>query len=228
MSGPVRQQVNLFNPAFQPQKKVLTATMMGVALLVLVAGIGALGVFLQGQSARMREQAELGAAELARKQARLTSVNTEFAPRTKSPVVATEIVDADAQLAALRHISGLLQRGELGDTSGYAGYLRAFARQGVQGLWLTGVSIDGKNIGIKGRTVDPALVPGYIGRLTQEPLLQGKSFASLQIGQAAQVVAAGSDGKQVSSPAPYIEFSLQSVPEQAAGGSGIAVPGPRP
>ena len=228
MKSPVRQQVNLFNPAFQPQKKVLTATMMGVALLVLVAGIGALGVFLQGQSARLGEQVRLGAAELARKQARLASVNTEFAPRARSPVLATEILEADGQLAALRHVSGLLARGELSDTGGYAGYLRAFARQGVQGLWLTGVSIDGKDIGIEGRTVDPALVPGYIGRLTHEPLLQGKSFASLQIGQAAPVEAAGSDGKQVSSPAPYVEFSLGSRLGQAAGGSDNAMPGLRP
>lgn len=207
------QQINLFNPAFLPQKKVVSAPMMGVSLLVLVLGIAVLGVSLQAATGRMQRERDAEAERLARKQARLATVSAEFAPRTKSPGLDGQIVQAEAQLAALRHVSGVLQRGELGTTDGFAGYFKAFARQGVPGLWLTGVSVAGANIGIKGRTLDPALVPGYINRLTQEPLLQGKSFASLQIGQAAPVQAPGADGKPAQSPAPYVEFSLQSVVE---------------
>lgn len=211
---PVRQQVNLFNPAFLPQKKVLSASMMGLSLLVLAAGIAALGVSLRARTAQMQAEADAGAAQLARKQARLASVNVEFAPRRKSPELDAQILEAQAQLAALRDVSGVLQRSELGDTNGFAGYFRAFARQSVPGLWLTGVSIAGNNIGIKGRTTDPAMVPGYINRLTQEPLLQGKTFASLQIGQAEAVQVQGADGKPVRTQPPYVEFSLQSVAAQ--------------
>ena len=57
------------------------------------------------------------------------------------------------------------------------------------------------------------MVPGYINRLTQEPLLQGKSFASLQIGQAEPVQTQDAEGNPVKTPAPYVEFSLQSVVE---------------
>jgi Tfp pilus assembly protein PilN len=213
MSQPIRQQINLFNPAFQPQKQVLTAPMMGVAVLVLIAGIAGLAVMANAHTARLREEANQGASQLARKQARLASVNAEFAPRVKSTELETQLGEADAQLAALRHVSGVLERGELGDSTGFAGYFKAFARQSVPGLWLTSVSVAGKDIGLKGRTTDPALVPGYIGRLTQEPLLQGKSFSSLQIGQAEPVQTQGADGKPVKSAAPYVEFSLQSVPE---------------
>jgi len=211
--GATPQQINLFNPAFQPQKKIVSAPMMGLSLLVLVAGIAALSLVLDAKTGRMEQEFAADAAQLARKQARLASVNAEFAPRTKSPELEAQILQAEAQLAALRHVSGVLERGELGQAQGFGGYFKAFARQSVPGLWLTGVTVDGENIGIKGRTTDPATVPAYIQRLTQEPLLQGKSFASLQIGQAAPVQAAGADGKPVAGPAPYVEFSLQSVVE---------------
>lgn len=212
---PVPQQINLFNPAFQPQKKLLSAPMMGAALLVLAAGMAALAVGLESKTARLREEAAAGAERLARKQARLAAVSTEFAPRTKSAELEAEIVQAEAQLAALRHVSDVLQRGELGDVNGFAGYFRAFARQSVPGLWLTGVTVAGNNIGIRGRTVDPTMVPAYINRLTQEPLLQGKSFSGLQIAQAEPVQATGADGKPLRTSAPYVEFSLQSVTEGA-------------
>jgi hypothetical protein len=212
----VTQQINLFNPAFQPQKKILTATTMALALVMLVAGIFALASYGKMQTKRLQHEADLGATRLEQRQARLNTVNTEFAPRKKSTELDAEIAEAQVQLAALRNVSGILERGELGDTTGYAGYFRALARQSAQGLWLTGVTItnSGRDIGIKGRTVDPAMVPGYLNRLTQEPLMQGKSFASLQISQAAPLQATTADGKQTTTPAPYVEFSLQSVPEE--------------
>ena len=85
-----------------------------------------------------------------------------------------------------------------------------------EGLWLTGVTVSGggRDIGIRGRTTDPATVPGYLARLTGEPLMQGKSFASLSISQPAPVSTTGADGKPATAPAPYVEFSLQSLPEE--------------
>lgn len=210
------QQINLFNPAFQPQKKVFTAATMALSLLVLVGGIAALAVYGRTQTARLEAQAGAGALQLERKQARLASVNLDFAPRQKNKDLDAEIAEAQAQLAALRNISRVIERGELGDTAGYAGYFKALARQSVTGLWLTGVSVSGggRDIGIRGRTTDPATIPGYLSRLTGEPLMQGKSFASLSIGQPAPVNTAGPEGQPVASAAPYVEFSLESRPEE--------------
>ncbi len=210
------QQINLFNPAFQPQKKVFTAATMALSLLVLVGGIAALASYGRMQTASLQAQASAGAVQLERKQARLASVNLDFAPRQKNKDLDAEIAEAQAQLAALRDISRVIERGELGDTAGYAGYFKALARQSITGLWLTGVSVSGggRDIGIRGRTTDPATVPGYLARLTGEPLMQGKSFASLSISQPARVDTAGADGKPDVAAAPWVEFSLQSVPEE--------------
>lgn len=210
------QQINLFNPAFLPQKKVLTASTMALSLLVLVGGIAGLASYGRMQTASLQAQAQAGAARLEQKQARLASVNAEFAPRQKNKELDVEIAEAQAQLAALRNIARVIERGELGDTTGYAGYFKALARQSVTGLWLTGVSVSGggRDIGIRGRTMDPATIPGYLARLTGEPLMQGKSFASLSIGQSAPLNTASAEGGQVTVAAPYVEFSLQSVPEE--------------
>ncbi|OON63271.1 hypothetical protein B0920_07700 [Massilia sp. KIM] len=211
------QQINLFNPAFQPRKQVLSATRMALALLVLAVGLGLMVSYGKVRTAELQHQADAGAERLKQKQARMDNVNTEFAPRVASKDLEAELAEAEAQLAALTRISDVIERGELGDTRGYAGYFKALARQSVDGLWLTAVTVAGagNDIGIKGRTLDPGKVPGYLNRLTQEPLMQGKAFASLQIGEAAPVATTGADGKQGNAPAPYVEFSLQSVPEES-------------
>ncbi|WP_137175983.1 PilN domain-containing protein [Massilia sp. HP4] len=216
MSTITRQQINLFNPAFQPQKQILSSATIALAIGAVIAGVAILSVIGKMEIAELQQQAASGAAQLEKRQARLASANSEFAPRQKDTTLDAQIAEASAQLAAMRHISGALSRGELGDTSGFAGYFKALARQSAQGLWLTGVTVDagGSQIGIKGRTVDPAMVPGYLNRLTHEPLMQGKSFASLQIGEAAPLQVQDAEGKPATRPAPYIEFSLQSVPEE--------------
>jgi hypothetical protein len=82
---------------------------------------------------------------------------------------------------------------------------------------------------VRGRALDPALVPGYLTRLRNERVLQGKPVGSMQIGQAGSVKVRGADGKETDAPAPYVEFSLQSAASTAGAASGpAAAAGGRP
>lgn len=206
------QQINLFNPDFLQKKKLFTATAMATALGVLALGLLGVGVAAKVRVASLQAQADSGAAQLERTQKRLASVSAEFVPRKEDPRLAEELSLAQGELADLKDIAGTIERGELGDTQGYAEYFRALARQSTEGLWLTGVSIAGAghDIGVRGRAMDPAMVPGFLGRLRNERVMQGKPVGSLQIGEAAALKVVR-DGKESSAPAPYVEFSLQSA-----------------
>jgi Tfp pilus assembly protein PilN len=200
------QQINLYNPQFEHKKQVLTAPALAAALGVVAVAIAGLGVLGQVRVARLQAEATRGAQQLAQAQKRLEQAGTEFAPRT-----------TDEQ-AALQRVADSIRRGDLGDTHGYADTFRALAHQNVEGVWLTGVSVAGagSDIGIRGRTLDAALVPGYLARLRNEPALQGKAVGSMQIAQAAPVKVRGADGKDGEAPAPYVEFSLQPASATAA------------
>lgn len=207
------QQINLFNPVFLQQKKIFSSKTMVQALGVLTLGVVVMAAYGNVRVAALQRQADAGAVQLQQREARLAAVTAEFAPRQKDPLLAAEVQEAERQLGALREVSGVLQRGELGNTRGYAEYFRALARQHADGLWLTGLTINGagSEIGVRGRALDPAAVPGYLTRLTREPILQGKGFGSLSISEGARETAAGTQaGTQ---PAPFVEFSLQSNSE---------------
>jgi hypothetical protein len=212
------QQINLFNPAFLQKKKMFSAATMAAALGVLVLGLAAMGVAARVRVASLQAQADQGAAQLEKARKRLASVNAEFAPRKEDPRLAEELAQAQDELLGLKEVAGVIERGELGDTRGYAEYFRALARQNVDGLWLTGVSIAGAglDLGVRGRALDPALVPGFLSRLRNERVMQGKPVGSLQIGEAAAVKVVR-DGKETSAPAPYVEFNLQSTPQARPG-----------
>jgi hypothetical protein len=179
----VSQQINLFNPALLKQKKIFTAVPMAEALGVVLIGALALTWYANRRVAELEQIAASGKTMLAGREVRLTQAVAQFAPRQKSAALAAEVAQAKVELQALHEVASVLRGGALGNTTGYAEYFRALARQNVNGLWLTGVTIvgAGNDIGVQGRAMQPTLIPNYIARLTGERIMHGKTFASLDI-----------------------------------------------
>lgn len=208
------QQINLFNPIFLQQKKIFAARTMAQALGLLLAGALVIaGAAWRSVSAVRHEAADV-AQRLTNKQARFASATAEFAPRKASASLSGEVGAAEAKLAGLRHVTLLVQNGDLGNPHGYADYFRALGRQHQDGLWLTNVAIAGAGMSLGGRALSATLVPAYITRLAREPALQGKTFAELHIDQPAAATVTAT----AFTPAPahvatnphFIEFSLQA------------------
>lgn len=212
------QQINLFNPIFLKQKKYFSATTMAQALgLILLGGVG-LSVFADYQIRRLGEDAKSAAAQRATVEEQLKQVSAIYQPREKTKALEENVLQAEADVRSLQQVAETLKNTEFSNTKGYAEHMRAFSRQIVNGLWLTGFTIDGtgNQIGLMGRALKAELVPSYINRLKNEPVLQGKSFAALEIhaGMNTQDGKAEPGAEKPEEFAPYIEFSLRSSTAQ--------------
>lgn len=210
------QQVNLFNPIFLKQKKYFSAVTMLQGLGLILVGTIAVSVYAKHQLSELSSQLTLATQQLNGAKAQLAKVSTEYAPRQKSKSLEDEVLRAEAELKSQTRALEVVQKGGLGDTQGYSEYLRAFSRQIVGGLWLTGFSIDGggKAIELKGRALQPDLVPAYINRLKNEKIMRGKAFSNLAMEQprpGTTPEAAPAAATPKSSPS-YVEFTLTSAP----------------
>jgi hypothetical protein len=114
----------------------------------------------------------------------------------------------------------MLRADGLGQPEGHAAALHAFARQSIAGLWLTGLVLDRRDVALRGRAMAPDLIPAYVGRLNQEPALQGRSFRALDIQRPFDEPAAATPGSLPPTPrlAAYVEFSLSSANGSVAAG----------
>lgn len=198
------QQINLFNPAFEKQKQVLSAaTMAQGLLLILLAGIG-LNWYGARQLAVVQRAADASKATLDAREARRAKVIGDYPVRQKDPAIGQALLQTEAERAALLEAQKILAGGELGNTQGYSAYFRAFANGRVDGLWLTGANIvgAGSQIGLHGRALQAALIPAYINALGKEPVLKGKSFARLDIAASTPKTPAGATPTIAAAPAP--------------------------
>lgn len=225
------QQINLFNPIFLKQKKHFSAVAMAQGLGLILLGSVVVAVYARFETASLEREAAATAAQLNATKAQLAKVSAEYAPRQTDKALEEEIRRLDAELKSQQQAFDIIKGGDLGNTKGYSEYLRAFSRQIGSGVWLTGFSVrgNGAEIDMRGRATKPELVPAYINRLKQEPVMQGKSFATLsmnvpevEVEAASQTEGALPQKKRV--PANYIEFTLRSSanPVEAAANDAAA------
>jgi Tfp pilus assembly protein PilN len=204
----VSQQINLFNPAFRRQKKYVSAiTIVQVLGVILLAGV-ALAYYTSHQVAELDRQAASSSARLSAMQAQLAGLKNSAGVRQKSKALEDALQKAEVELKSLQQVAEVLKKGEFGNAGGYVEYFRAFARRIDSGIWLTGLDIEsgGAEIGLQGRALQADLIPAYLSRLKKEPVLQGKSFAVLEMRSETVKPA-----KAEAASAAYVEFELKSA-----------------
>jgi Fimbrial assembly protein (PilN) len=214
------QQVNLYNPALLPEADAFSGRM---ALLAL-AGICVLALLFNAwaawNAARLSDEVKQYEARLTGLQGEITRLSQEVATRKPTPQLAAELDSLNGLLAGRNEVIAVLKSGALGDTRGVSEYFRAFARQTVDGLWLTSFTVvgAGNDITIEGRTLSAELVPGYIRKLRREDVLRGHGFGTLDVHKPAEKPLAPDARKT----AEFLEFRMASqgpVVSLAAGGS---------
>lgn len=203
------QQINLFNPAFLRQRKLFSLLTMLQGLALILLGALLLYAYARHQLAGLDAQQLQSTQQLQKTQNSLGEFTAGYSPLQENQQLQDELKQWQKKSTEAERLVEHLRSGSVGNTSGFSGYLRAFSRQVVPGLWLTDFKVtgDAASIRLSGGVTDPSLVPVYIQRLRNEDVMQGKSFANLQIQTPA--LAAKSDAKP-----GYLEFTLYSLPEQ--------------
>jgi hypothetical protein len=198
------QQVNFFDPAFLKHRKYFSARAMLQALCLIVIGAAVFYGYARYQIDLLDRQFTETTKRYSAEQQRYARFSQDFSPKETSASLQEELNKLQFEAAAQQEILNALKSGVIGNTEGYSEYMRAFARQTLNGLWLTGFLIegDGAQMSLYGAALTPQLVPVYIQRLGKEKSMRGKHFSSLQIQQPKL------ENNQAQS---YLEFSMQSA-----------------
>ena len=142
-------------------------------------------------------------------QANLARFAQEFSPQRSNEILQAEVSRLEKELDTQKELGEALKSSAGGGNPVFSEYMRAFSRQIVQGLWLTGFTVtgDGLEISLSGGALDPKLLPIYIQRLGKEQIMQGKTFSTLEI------KAGAGEGAGVTSALQrrYVEFKLHSA-----------------
>ncbi len=222
------RQINLFNPALRAKREWLTGKSLLNGIGVMIVLLGLYGGAVRWENHKLTEEANGIGAELARQQEELARLNEEIAQRKVSSETQAALQRAEAALQGRERVREALGSGTLGSSEGFSEFLRAFARQTQDGLWMVGLQMaeGGRNITLEGRTLNPDQIPGYIRALNGEPTLRGRTFEALNLqlvaeadrpaaaGTAAAPAAGAGQGEAAKMPS-FHEFLLAATAARA-------------
>ncbi|MDP2881519.1 MAG: PilN domain-containing protein [Azonexus sp.] len=175
------QQINLLLPALRPRFDWLALPVVaGVALagLVLISILAVLGLT---QAASLKTSEAEIRNQLAAVQQQVQTLGQSLAARQGDTSLDRQIATARLALTQRQEVLAVIAQGDIAQGSAYSGLLQGFSRQTVDGVWLVGFGFADKEIEIRGRLLDPALLPTYINRLNDEPAFAGRRFAALDM-----------------------------------------------
>lgn len=207
------QQINLYNPAFEAKRALLSFKGAVAGWVVTAALVVAVAGYQMVRSRSVEQQERELAQQVATTQADAQRLGSEMASRRHDARITEEVARLEGEVRGRQEVMAVLRSGGLGDIRGFSDHLKAFARQSFEGVWLTGLSIAtaGRDVSIEGRALQAAYVPGYLKRLNGEDAMQGHPFSELVIQEPAPDPAA-----KVPVRPNYVEFRLTTKPDVAS------------
>jgi hypothetical protein len=211
------QQINLLLPELRPRFDWLALPVVaGAALAGLLLLVGmAVMTAMTADGLKTREIDVRN--HLAALQQQIQSLGRSLGARQADTTLDQQIAATRLAVSQRQEVLNVIARGDVAGSSAYSGLLQGFSRQIVDGVWLVGFGFAQKDVEIRGRLIDPALLPIYINRLNAEPAFAGRRFATLDMKGVEptelKADAAPTAAKAVTT-ARYTEFVLRTEPEK--------------
>ncbi len=179
----MKQQINLYQDIFRPQRKPLSASHIGaLVVFFLLISIATYAYKWYEVSSLSSEvvATENQSADLVHK---IDELARQYPAQAKSKLLESEIARLSAELEQRNAISRALAHYSLENKKTFSSLLESLARKHVNGTWLTRVSITdgGKSLGFAGKTYSSELVPVYIQQLAEENSFANLSFNLLEL-----------------------------------------------
>lgn len=177
------QQINLLNPELIKKAELLTPRNMGLVYLSL-ASLGLVWTLYAQQSVhRLTSQRDRLAMQLQQMQDSLKQVTAARAPHAANAALVQELTQLSQQQQTQSKLLQVINSGITVANKSLSSYMRGFAHQTTEGLWLTGFSIDPEHdaISVFGRSLDADLLPRYIEMMGKEKVFAGQLFGGLKV-----------------------------------------------
>lgn len=179
----MKQQINLYQEQFREKPVALPARQILLIVACLLAGMTVASASL----AWSNHQAAGRHAELSSRIATMKQANdlmqAKLAGQAVDATLEQGVTDAARQLQARQKIMQWMEKSQENLAVPFSALLEGLSRQHVEGLWLTYIGIEngGQDLQLQGSSLDPKLVPDFLGRLKNETAYTGREFRKVMM-----------------------------------------------
>jgi len=208
------QQINLILPEFKPHFDWLALPVVVAGALVSLLLVAVLGGAAAWQAGQLAQRDAAVKAQLQALQQQVAQLGLTLSARKGDQQLDAQIEAARQATAERQEVLAAVSGAATGE-AGYSAMLQTFAQHTVDGVWLTAFGFAGREVEIRGRLSDAALLPVYIAKLNGAAAFAGRRFATLDMKAVTPTLATDVTAESKSQPnkragPPYTEFALRT------------------
>ena len=187
------RQINLYNPSLIPESEVFSARLILTWVAITALAMAAIGGWAIVEKRNVSRQVATQLSQQAANSARSTVVgaNGEVLPTPQQvEAIRQSLKGKYALLETRRATRDVLTRGLASEKGGPAALLRLIATSVPPQLWLTELRVNGKQVSIAGKTLEPSSVNMWLDRLRASGYLLEMPLPTMRVEQLASAAPA--------------------------------------
>ena len=187
------RQINLYNPSLLPVREVFSARLIVTWVVIAALAMAAVGWWALLEKRNVSREVAIQLSQQAAINARSTVVGADGAALPTPQQVAAireSLRSKHALLETRRATRDLLTRGLASEKAGPTALMRLIATTVPPQLWLTELRVNGKQVTIAGKTLEPSAVNLWLDRLRASGYLIETPMPTMRVEQLASAVPA--------------------------------------
>jgi MSHA biogenesis protein MshI len=181
----LRQEVNLLPAGIGRRRARPFTHLLAAAVVALLLVVGAGAALLTLQLDRVTASGALLAERAAANDRELAQLRRQAATHQADPDLLARVERRQQELAARHALRQALAEHRLGNSAGFSPVITGLAQQVPEALWLRVITLadGGRQLDLQGSALDPAAVPAYLQRFSDDTALAGRQVHRLEITQ---------------------------------------------
>lgn len=211
---PPLQQINLFNPELLPKPVIFPAWQVVTVIAVGIVMLFGSGFAMKNRASHLEQSNQQRTDQIKQLAQQQSELENQLARRKPDAALVETVERLAEKQKNQQHTLDLLLKTAHDPKTGFAETLRALARQRLEGLWLTDITLQAEQRMFEGSLIQPELLPRWLEGLAGESSFANTSYQVMEIDPpaAGRSVPAASEGEATAAAA-----TPTAVPPVASG-----------
>lgn len=177
----MKQRINLYQASLQPVKKLISANRVGITALSSILVLILLVVFISVSANSVQRKLAREQVQLEQLQANINELSERANQQRVSRELSRRVNNLESEIAAKRQLLRDFNSQRQVQDINFSHVLGDLSEIHMEGVWLTRIRANQQGVEIYGRTLQPAVIPIWMGKFSEVGTLNPFQFSVVEL-----------------------------------------------
>lgn len=177
----MKNRVNLYHPEFHPKLRLLSLHIVIACWVFSLFVCGFLYFYVASEQENLKTKFTQIVGHKQQQEILIKELQSAVDNLEVDPLLLQQVEKQQQLMGLKKRVLNELSGPQRLNSTGFAKLMLDLANHNHNGLWLTHINLEGRNVVMEGATTDSALVPKWLSTLGKTDYFRGQEFANTRL-----------------------------------------------